>query len=128
MSIHRRNIMADCDCDSTGQYHNPGCAAIPPLPKVRDYNLIDWTDPRPDNRHSTFIVTIDWDGIPGWGYHGDRHEEWLLSLLRDMVPHYHPTVTRLDSDMDDYLRPRPYTEPCPCGYRAPHDPNTCEFR
>lgn len=47
-------------------------------------------------RKTRLLVTIDLDAVPGWGYQSEDYQEYVQSLLDDVIGHYHPKVEILD--------------------------------
>lgn len=54
-------------------------------------------------------VTIDLDGIPGWGYHGEDYQKLLESQLKDSVAHYNPVVKIIKNDRPAEMVPTDIT-------------------
>ena len=49
-------------------------------------------------KRTIMTVTIEQDGVEGWGHEPEDHVKWLRSHLDSMIPWYHPTVEYIKTE------------------------------
>lgn len=61
-----------------------------------ELELLLTTFSRPKPR-VTLSVSIELDGLPGFGFHGEDFARHVQEVLSGTIPHYNPVVTILDN-------------------------------
>lgn len=50
-----------------------------------------------------FMVSVNLDGVPGWGYYADDFQRHIEKMLADTIGHYDPLVTLESCDLPDRI-------------------------